>query len=289
MKRRVLTLTLMITLSLAIAGIQAVKGNPFGYYEIIYSEGYPYSETKPPTVSITSPTNNTSYSSNSLSLTCNISIGDSSTPSVQFLWNITFEGDWLSKNMTIYDFKNPNNAEPTITEFYKTLNLTGIPEGPHSLRIYTRVRGAYEYSDYESRKVYINNFFIDGSSSVIFTVDLTSPTISFVSVENKTYYTSDVLLKISASEVLSKITYSIDGYENVTTSQNTILTNLSFGEHYITVYGTDEAGNTGASETIFFTIEEPEQFSIALVIIMIFTILVVIGIFSYLKHKKRKA
>jgi len=45
----------------------------------------------------------------------------------------------------------------------------------------------------------------------------------------------------------------------MTINGNTTLSDLSYGEHNVTVFVTDENGNTGASETLFFTIEEPEE------------------------------
>jgi hypothetical protein len=41
----------------------------------------------------------------------------------------------------------------------------------------------------------------------------------------------------------------------VTIAGNTTLTGLSYGSHKLTVYATDTAGNTGASETVYFRIE----------------------------------
>ena len=100
-------------------------------------------------------------------------------------------------------------------------------------------------------------FFINGSSSVFFTIDATPPSILSLSVENKTYYTSDVPLDLTVNEPVSQISYSLDGQDNVTIAGNTTLTGLSDGEHNVTVYAQDIAGNIGASETICFSIQEP--------------------------------
>ena len=263
--------------------------NPFGYPDIISEEGSPDSKTEPPTVLIEAPTNGASNSSNSLSLTYNASIGNSSTASVRFLWKVTFEADWLPNNVTTYEFnadKDPYTTELLITEFSKTLNLTEIPEGTHSLMVHVTERGAYERisgGGFDT-KVYITNFFIVGSSSVVSTVDLTSPTISVLSVENRTYYVSDVPLTVVADEVLSRLAYSLDGHENVTVTGNTTLTNLTVGEHNLMVYATDLAGNTIAAKTIF-TITEP--FATSLVIGSVITV-VVVGVGSLVYFKKRK-
>jgi len=50
--------------------------------------------------------------------------------------------------------------------------------------------------------------------------------------------------------------YSLDGSENVTVTGNITLTGLSSGLYDVTVYAGDEFENTGASETISFSVEE---------------------------------
>jgi len=299
-KKRVLTAVFISMLLMsAVTGILLVNlgranPNPFGPPEIVSEEGFPDSKTKPPTVSIISPTNGTSYPLSSLSLTYNVTVGDSSTASVRFLWKVTFEADWLPNNVTAYEFnadKDPYTWEPTITQFFKTLNLTEIPEGTHSLVIHARERGAYERYGYFSGFItydYISNFFIDGSSSIVFTVDLQPPTISVLSVENKTYFASEVPLTVTTDEILSQIAYSVDGHENVTIRGNTTLTNLSYGGHNVTVYATDLAGHIGASETIYFSVEEPKSFPTTMVIAPVVSVTVVgVGLVVYFKKRGR--
>ena len=71
-------------------------------------------------------------------------------------------------------------------------------------------------------------------------------------MDNKIYFSSDVPLTLTVNEPVSQVTYSLDGQRNVTTAGNTTLTNLPYGEHNVTVYTTDKAGNVGASGTIHF-------------------------------------
>ena len=81
----------------------------------------------------------------------------------------------------------------------------------------------------------------------------------------------------------------MDGQENVTVAGNTTLTNLSFGEHNVTVYATDEVGNTGASETVIFIIEKlAEPFQTSLVATASVATIGVIGVFLMVYLKKRK-
>ena len=85
------------------------------------------------------------------------------------------------------------------------------------------------------------------------------PTISIVSPENKTYTASNVSLTFSVNELTSWIGYSLDGQANVTITENTTLTVLSLGEHSLIVYAKDTAGNTGTSETIYFSVTQKTE------------------------------
>ena len=105
---------------------------------------------------------------------------------------------------------------------------------------------------------------VAGNSTVCtiatFSINTISPYLSVASPENKTYETTDIPLNFTLIESdfpVSKIEYSLDGLDNVTITGNTTLTGLTYGEHNLTVFAEDEAGNSGASEILFFTIEEP--------------------------------
>lgn len=85
--------------------------------------------------------------------------------------------------------------------------------------------------------------------------DTTSPTVSIISPENKTYTINNVPLTFTVNEQSSWIGYSLDVQANASIAGNTTLTGLSDGLHSLTVYTQDTAGNTGASETIYFSIK----------------------------------
>ena len=93
--------------------------------------------------------------------------------------------------------------------------------------------------------------------TVFTTLDTTPPTISILSLENASYPIGKLPLTFTASEPISWISYSIDGQDNITVTGDTILAGLFVGSHYLTVYANDTAGNTGASETVYFHIETP--------------------------------
>jgi hypothetical protein len=94
---------------------------------------------------------------------------------------------------------------------------------------------------------------------ISFTINTVLPYLSIMSPENKTYETSNIPLNFTVNEALhpvSQITYSLDGLENVSIVGNITLTGLAYGEHNVTVFARDEAGNVGAPEKVFFAIAE---------------------------------
>jgi hypothetical protein len=130
--------------------------------------------------------------------------------------------------------------------------LSRLPDGSHSIVVYA--------SDLAGNI---------GSSDIIhFTVDTSPPSISLLSPQNQTYNPADLLLNFTLNETASWIGYSLDGQETVTITGNPILTDLAYGSHAITVYATDPAGNTGTSETIHFSVNEPFPIIIAAAIAM---------------------
>jgi hypothetical protein len=265
--------------------------NPFGIPEYVITEGFPDSETKPPTVLITSPTNGT-YPLDTVFLNFNVSVGDSSTASYLRLTEITIEADWLPNKMSIgldynaYELTGIPEGTRIGYDMYEC-KLTGIPEGTHEIVVHAQEKGKYERvsgSGFD-KVIYITNFLIDASSSITVTIDIKPPIISVLSIENKTYTTSDLQLNFTVSESLYNASYILDGNKNVAVSGNTTLLNLPYGEHNVTVFATDEAGNTGASETIYFTTEEPFP-TVPVATVSLTSATVVVGLLVYFKKRK---
>jgi hypothetical protein len=115
--------------------------------------------------------------------------------------------------------------------------------------------------------------------------DSTVPEVSVLSPENKTYYTTDIELKLIVSEPDLWMRYNLDN-ENITEiSGNTTISGLSIGSHNLTFYATDDAGNTAFCQTIHFKIEEP--FPTTIVIASVITVAVVgVGLLLYFKKRK---
>jgi hypothetical protein len=85
--------------------------------------------------------------------------------------------------------------------------------------------------------------------------------------------------------------YSLDGQDNVTTTENTLnLTGLTNGSHNIIVYANDTVGNTGATETFTFTVAkeaEPDTTPTALLETVALIAAVFIVAVLYLKKRQK--
>ncbi len=123
--------------------------------------------------------------------------------------------------------------------------LTGLSEGSHSLTVYANDTGEnMGYSD-----------------PVHFSVDTVTPVVEILAPENTTYSTSSVQLTVNVNEPVTWMGYSLDGQANETLQSTTAtISNLPDGMHSIAAYANDTAGNAGASETVYFTVntEKPE-------------------------------
>jgi hypothetical protein len=110
------------------------------------------------------------------------------------------------------------------------------------------------------------------------------PSISIASVENSTVNT--VSLSFTVNKPYVWLAYSLDGKENVTLTGNTTITGLTSGLHNVTVYAKDTFENTGASETITFSVEVP--FPVVPVAAASAATVAVVGVGLLVYFKKRK-
>jgi len=94
----------------------------------------------------------------------------------------------------------------------------------------------------------------ENSSTIAFTVDTTSPTISIALPQNTTYGSSTISLNVTADEAIDTWWYTLDGgATNNTFTPNTTITG-SEGANTLTVYANDTIGNENSS-TIAFTVD----------------------------------
>jgi hypothetical protein len=249
---------ILALLSSAVAATQLVslgRANPYRYEQEPREVSAPHN-VEPPTISSVSPKNNTVFASNNVSFTLNISFV--SLPKLSFYYlglaEVYYKSSWLKgtwqSNATYVDIESFYSNVTTIT-----VNVTDVPEGDHYLEVFAVLRGQRETRGghaYGHIKYY-GSYRVIGYSVVSFTID----SISILSPQNKTYNAADVPLLFKAHESFAQIKYSLDGQDNVTVAGNTTLSDLPAGAHNITIYATDRAGNTGASETIYFCVEKP--------------------------------
>ena len=124
-----------------------------------------------------------------------------------------------------------------------------MPEGQHTIVIKAIGNGLYKQEEEWSYK----GFFISSTATIIFTVDRTAPSVSVLSPVNVSS-TSVIPLNFAVNEAYSKITYSLNGQQNVTVSGNSTIPYLPAGQYNVTFYVWDIAGNIGNYETSNFTV-----------------------------------
>lgn len=122
---------------------------------------------------------------------------------------------------------------------------------------FTRAYSLVEMSANDFAMAGASNIFGNGGYDVDLTTvtlktDVTPPTITVLSPENKTYVSSNVPLTFYSNQPVQWMGYAIDNGLNATITGNTTLPQLPDGFHNIIVYATDPAFNTGASNTVYF-------------------------------------
>ena len=164
--------------------------------------------------------------------------------------------------------------------YYGSTVLPALSQGAHNLTVWVR-------AEQDQVTTYIP-FWAAFSKTLTFTIDTVAPNVTVLTLNNTTYEAPKAPLNFTVNEPFSKVAYSLDGQENVTASGNTTLTELPNGKHNVTVYATDEFGNTGVSEIVYFSVEVQEPFPTALAITASAALAVTISIGLLLYLKKRK-
>jgi hypothetical protein len=265
--------TLALLFSALAAGnfVELGAANPF------YEERW----TDPPVISIHSPVNGTNVNSALLNFTVTKPDWWVGTPGInghaQTFDGVSYEID--GKYHGSVGSVDRNLTSPLNYFVY----LTNLADGAHNLTVHAYATGPV----WETHGLWDYNVSVNSSSVVYFALDTTIPSVSILSLENKAYHTANLNLTFTTDEPISLMSYSLDG-ANVTVTGNSTLTGLPNGEHNITVYATDLAGNVGASETITFTIAKPEPFPTALVATASGASATIIGIGLLVYFKKRK-
>jgi hypothetical protein len=280
-KKILVPIALFSVLLLALAGTQlvnfaAANPNPFPFGEDVS----PDSSTKPPTITISSVIVNGS----NVAIDFTAEVGESTTAFFTRMSKVYYTSDWNRNQTYVYQFYDPVQGVLDMskrTEY--SLCELNVPEGKHTITVYALEEGRY------IGQALMHAFSISDVSNVNFTIDTMPPKILILSVENKTYGTSEIPFNFMINEPVSRVSYCLDGLDNVTVAGNTTLAGLSIGEHNVTVFAMDEVENTGASKTVFFTIAEPaEPFPTTRLIAPIASVVVAsaLGLLVYFKKRK---
>lgn len=159
-----------------------------------------------------------------------------------------------------------NQANVTINAQVK---LLGLSQGTHSVVMYA--------NDSQGN--------MGASNKVFFTVDILAPTISILQPQNASYGSADVQLTFVTDENVTSLAYSLDGQESQAIAGNVTLAALSNGPHRVTVYATDEVGNSG-KQTVYFNVA-PFPLVTAVAILAIAIIAGSTGFIFYKRKKER--
>lgn len=157
-----LLFALFLAMSCAVTFMH-VKANPYMYHESVSAPAY----VKPPNIIIASPRENAFYSNNeTITLCFNVTGPDAPNLLTKYLIIVDYKGDWIQEAKHAYRTKNFETYTPDDFPFFLefNFNLTGIPDGRHSIVITAVGAGGYA----EGLTWY--QFSINSSSSVNFII-----------------------------------------------------------------------------------------------------------------------
>ncbi len=276
MEKAAVTAIMFALLLSAAAGISVVKlanANFVGFWGIEACDL--------PLICIDSPLNKT-YNYNGKVL-LNLTISPSENWSYYYetvnSFNYSLDGEFAKTiivNSSLSEYPCwQNGREGLVKPFSYSTLLENLTDGNHVVRVFVKYTGYFleglvsrSHSEPEGHPEMVV------SAMVSFTLDTISPIIEIVSVESKTYYGSDLKLNFAVNEDFCNASYVLDG-ENVPVAGNLTLSGLPVGNHSLTVYVYDRAGNIGASDPITF---EVKPFPTALVIVSVSAVAIIFGI-----------
>jgi hypothetical protein len=218
-----------------------------------------------PEISISSPSN-MSFNTNSLPL--NFTVGHINPLSTEASACYSLDG---KDNITLSSGKE-SSIEKIATPY--NLEIGNLSDGSHNLTVYSEI-------------TYWHYGLTSASSAVQFTIDTSPPTISGLSIVNKTYNQQTIPLSFNIDENAPWTAYNIDNQGNETIQGNTTLTGLSDGSHSIVIYANDTLGNMAKSDTVFFTINTPTVEEFIPAIALSGTMVIAVAV-SFVYFKKRK-
>jgi len=179
-------------------------------------------------------------------------------------------------------------GRPTAQLFLYNKELQNLSEGQHKLDLY---HGYYNY--------FFPDWRIETAwATIIFYIDTTAPKITNLTIA-PTNATANRQLNFTVDEAAAWIGYSLDNQANATFNGETaILEELPLGSHNVTVYAKDAAGNVGASETLFFTVDKsdlsadlvivvPDLYSIIAILAIVIAVVSAAGLLVYFRRARK--
>ena len=247
-----------------LAGTQVVErasGNPWFMYKYVE----PYPGTVPPIITVFSPTNGSSITSNDFTLNFTISKPVATTSSTVGITYVEYTLD--GKTTVLYDFSRlpvQSLTSPGVQEFNQSNNII-LSAGSHNLTIYASaivLLGNMTFFDTDSTA----NVSFEANNTRFLAVVVNSP-------QNRTYTSNGITISVSASDPRLQIgpqsvAYILDGNPQIVLGETTGLglhnfTNsttrsLTDGTHSITGVGItwfNGADGVFYSQPIYFTVD----------------------------------
>jgi hypothetical protein len=176
---------------------------------------------------------------------------------VNISYNINRNAQWIGYGID-------NQANTTLKGNLKLQNLT---QGSHTITIYANDSSGN----------------MGHSNTIFFSIDTIPPEIVIILPLNQTYGSTDIQLTFNINEPTRELAYSLDNNTPTPVIGNVSLPALTNGSHHLTIYATDEVGNSD-SKTVYFSIS---TFPIIGVIAAI-AIAIIISASGYLFYHRKK-
>ena len=279
MKNKVLSLTSLLFLILAVSAL-----SPQTVYAQHTSDGKACPMVGP--VNITSPTNAT-YASDIIILSFSIyGLFDNTIYDYQLSYSIDHQENMtIPSSKLVFTLPNGDTGAFTVIKCSGAVTLPQLDEGNHQLDVYATYERISLNHNYPA--------FIYSNSTVDFIINKgIPPIISYLSITNQTYERSNLMLNCTIDKKASWVGYTLDGKENVTITNNTVLSNLTDGQHNLIVYANDTLGNMGASQTINFTVKPPpsktieNSMAVSIIAVPVAIVFMVLVLVLLRKHRK---
>ncbi len=124
-----------------------------------------------------------------------------------------------------------------------------------------------------------------------YSFDSQQPTVGVVLSENKIQFNGSVILGLTYSKYVTKISYSLDGQARIECANGTVLNGLTGGHHTLKVYAEDIYGNEAVTEATF-DVDNPIDYSVnyyplTLAAVVAALVLILVSVLLYWQAKKQ--